>query len=84
MHKADPTIQSFAGFLQIEEKTVFRMAQGGELPGLKVRRQWRFEQARAVPAAQGTPRPSCGARAPSRVTHADAGHWTHPDEGKKV
>jgi excisionase family DNA binding protein len=48
MHEADLTIQSFADFLQIEEKTVYRMAQGGELPGFKVRRQWRFEQVRAV------------------------------------
>jgi len=39
------TIQTLADFLQIDEKTVYRMAQGGELPSFKVRRQWRFKRA---------------------------------------
>lgn len=38
------TIQGLAGYLQIDEKTVYRMAQAGELPGFKVRRQWRFKR----------------------------------------
>ena len=44
MNEAVFTIQSLAGFLQIDEKTVYRMAQSGELPGFKVRRQWRFKR----------------------------------------
>lgn len=39
------TIQGLADYLQIDEKTAYRMAQGGELPGFKVRRQWRFKRA---------------------------------------
>jgi len=38
------TIQGLAGYLQIDEKTAYRMAQAGELPGFKVRRQWRFKR----------------------------------------
>lgn len=38
------TIQGLADYLQIDEKTAYRMAQGGELPGFKVRRQWRFKR----------------------------------------
>jgi excisionase family DNA binding protein len=38
------TIQCLADYLQIDEKTVYRMAQAGELPGFKVRRQWRFKR----------------------------------------
>ncbi len=44
MNEAVFTIQSLADFLQIDEKTVYRMAQSGELPGFKVRRQWRFKR----------------------------------------
>lgn len=39
------TIQGLADYLRIDEKTAYRMAQGGELPGFKVRRQWRFKRA---------------------------------------
>jgi excisionase family DNA binding protein len=38
------TIQSLSDYLQIDEKTAYRMAQAGELPGFKVRRQWRFKR----------------------------------------
>jgi excisionase family DNA binding protein len=44
MHEALFTIQSLADFLQIDQKTVYRMAQAGELPGFKVRHQWRFKR----------------------------------------
>jgi len=32
------TIQGLADYFQIDEKTVYRMAQAGELPAFKVRR----------------------------------------------
>ena len=31
-----------ADLLRVGEKTVYSMAQSGELPAFKVRRQWRF------------------------------------------
>lgn len=44
MDEAILTIKGLADYLQIDEKTVYRMAQAGELPGFKVRRQWRFKR----------------------------------------
>jgi excisionase family DNA binding protein len=38
------TIRGLADYLRIDEKTVYRTAQAGELPGFKVRRQWRFRR----------------------------------------
>lgn len=39
------TIRELAPLLKIGEKTVYTMAQSGELPGFKVRDQWRFRRA---------------------------------------
>ena len=36
------TIRDVAALLKIGEKTTYTMAQSGELPGFKVRGQWRF------------------------------------------
>lgn len=38
------TIKELANLLKIGEKTAYTMAQGGELPGFKVRGQWRFRR----------------------------------------
>ena len=38
------TIKDVATLLKIGEKTVYTMAQGGELPVFKVRGQWRFSR----------------------------------------
>lgn len=35
-------IKDVAALLKVGEKTVYSMAQSGELPGFKVRGQWRF------------------------------------------
>lgn len=35
-------IKDVAALLKVGEKTVYSMAQTGELPGFKVRGQWRF------------------------------------------
>jgi len=39
------TIREVAALLKIGEKTTYTMAQGGQLPGFKVRGQWRFRRA---------------------------------------
>ena len=38
------TIRELAALLKIGEKTAYTMAQSGELPGFKVRDQWRFRR----------------------------------------
>lgn len=39
------TIRELAALLKIGGKTAYTMAQNGELPGFKVREQWRFRRA---------------------------------------
>ena len=39
------TIRDVAALLKIGEKTSYTMAQSGDLPGFKVRGQWRFRRA---------------------------------------
>jgi excisionase family DNA binding protein len=38
------TVSEVAGLLKVAEKTVYTMAQEGELPAFKVRGQWRFRR----------------------------------------
>ena len=38
------TIRDVATLLKIGEKTAYTMAQSGDLPGFKVRGQWRFRR----------------------------------------
>lgn len=38
------TIRDVAALLKVGEKTVYSMAQTGELPAFKVRGQWRFSR----------------------------------------
>lgn len=37
-------LRDIAAFLQVGEKTVYSMAQTGELPAFKIRGQWRFSR----------------------------------------
>jgi excisionase family DNA binding protein len=39
------TLPDVAQLLKVAEKTVYTMAQRGELPAFKVRGQWRFKRA---------------------------------------
>lgn len=39
------TIPEVAALLRISEKSVYKLAQSGELPGFKVGNQWRFRRA---------------------------------------
>lgn len=36
------TVRDVAGLLNVDSKTVYRLAQRGELPGFKVAGSWRF------------------------------------------
>lgn len=38
------TIKDVAALLKVGEKTIYSMAQRGELPAFKVRGQWRFSR----------------------------------------
>lgn len=39
------TVREVAEFLNVDEKTIYRLAQKGELPGFKVAGAWRFQRA---------------------------------------
>lgn len=43
--KPDPamTVRDVALYLNVDEKTIYRLAQRGELPGFKVAGAWRFQ-----------------------------------------
>jgi excisionase family DNA binding protein len=45
--KPDPamTVRDVALYLNVDEKTIYRLAQRGELPGFKVAGAWRFQGA---------------------------------------
>ncbi len=38
------TVREVAKYLNVDEKTVYRLAQKGELPGFKVAGTWRFKR----------------------------------------
>ena len=38
------TVRQVAAYLNVNEKTVYRLAQRGELPGFKVAGAWRFKR----------------------------------------
>ncbi len=45
MAKPQPaiTVRDVAGLLAVDEKTIYRLAQQGKLPGFKVAGSWRFQ-----------------------------------------
>ena len=38
------TVRDVAAFLNVDEKTIYRLAQKGGLPGFKVLGSWRFQR----------------------------------------
>jgi excisionase family DNA binding protein len=38
------TIKDVADYLKVNERTIYRLAASGELPGFKVGNSWRFKQ----------------------------------------
>ena len=45
-HIVEPamTVRDVAAFLNVDEKTIYRLAQKGDLPGFKVLGSWRFQR----------------------------------------
>lgn len=39
------TVREVAAYLNVDDKTVYRLAKKGELPGFKVAGTWRFRKA---------------------------------------
>ncbi len=39
------TVRDVAVYLNVDEKTIYRLAQRGDLPGFKVAGAWRFQSA---------------------------------------
>lgn len=44
MDSPSMTVRDLALYLNVDEKTVYRLAQRGELPGFKVAGTWRFKR----------------------------------------
>lgn len=38
------TVRDVAAYLNVDEKTIYRLVQRGELPGFKVAGAWRFQR----------------------------------------
>lgn len=38
------TVREMASYLNVDEKTIYRLAKRGDLPGFKVARTWRFKK----------------------------------------
>jgi excisionase family DNA binding protein len=38
------TVHEVAGYLSVDEKTIYRLAKRGDLPGFKVAGTWRFKK----------------------------------------
>ena len=38
------TVRNVAAFLNVDEKTIYRLVQKGDLPGFKVSGSWRFQR----------------------------------------
>lgn len=38
------TVREVAGYLNVDDKTIYRLAKRGELPGFKVAGAWRFRK----------------------------------------
>lgn len=44
MDSPSVTVREVANYLNVDEKTVYRLAQKGDLPGFKVAGTWRFKR----------------------------------------
>ena len=42
------TVKDVAALLNVDQKTIYRLAQKGEIPGFKVSGSWRFQRADMV------------------------------------
>ena len=77
------TVREVAAFFNVHEKTVYRLAQRGQLPGFKVSGAWRFQrndldgwiaaQKREVQRARGSDSPRLNVTAENRRGQAKGG-----------
>lgn len=74
MDEAILTLQRLADYLHIDQKTVYRMAQAGELPGFKVRRQWRFKRVDIDQWIESRKTPAAAARYSGQARAIDQAH----------
>lgn len=44
MESPSMTVRDVAKYLNVDQKTVYRLAQKGDLPGFKVAGTWRFQK----------------------------------------
>ena len=44
MDESAMTVREVDAYLSVAEKTIYRLAQKGELPGFKVAGEWRFQR----------------------------------------
>lgn len=44
MEPAAMTVRTVATYLNVDEKTIYRLAKRGEIPGFKVAGTWRFKK----------------------------------------
>jgi excisionase family DNA binding protein len=56
------TIGELAGYLKISKSTLYKLAQEGSLPGVKVGRHWRFHRHAVDRWLMRQPRHGTGAR----------------------
>ena len=75
------TSKEVADYLRLNEKTVSRLAQTGELPALKIGRQWRFNRTAITAWLAGRVTPPAAPSQPVQLTVADAMsvHWINLD-----
>lgn len=66
------TVTQVAEYLQMSDDKIYDMAQNGELPGSKVRNQWRFDQDE-IDAWVRAQRPSASGTASSQSKRARRG-----------
>lgn len=66
------TVRQVADLLSVNERTVYRMAQRGELPGFKVAGTWRFLQ-EDIEAWIGQRKRDAAERSGNRIRGGDGG-----------
>lgn len=58
------TLEELAVFLKVSRDTVYRMAQRGKIPAVKVGSQWRFARSEVMNALKPTPNTATDKREP--------------------
>ncbi len=74
------TVRDVAAYLNVNEKTVYRLAQRGELPGFKVAGAWRFQRSDLDHWIKAQKQAASRALdLPTQPTRKDQGHHANGD-----